>query len=300
MGLLDVDLWQLGIVRAPLAKLIDLGSLVDESIMWVPTDPSLGFLADPFGLMRDGCLHIFAEAFDYRNRVGAIDVLRFNEHLNLLDRRECCREPWHLSYPFVFEAEGETWLLPEAFRSGTVTLYRATEFPVRWSAAARFALDAPAVDPTLFRHEDRWWLAYAPGGTIAQRQGQLHLAFADAIQGPWTPHPSNPVRVDRGGARPGGTAIPYEGGIVLPVQDCSRSYGAALKFLNIRTLTPNRFAAELIGDLKPPDATPPFEGLHTASQCGPYTLIDAKRIDRSWKARTELTKGFLRNMMDAE
>lgn len=292
------DLWQIGIARAPARELLLHGGLKQAEIVWLPTATPYAYLADPFGLWRDGMLHIFAEAYDYRTRRGVIDVLRLSPSLDLIDRRTCLAEPWHLSYPFVFEAEGKTFLLPEAFRSGAVTLYRASDFPHRWEAVARIALDAPAVDPTPFRHDGRWWLAYAPGGTVAARQGHLHLAWAERLTGPWRTHPGNPVRIDRSGARPGGTPIADGDRLYLPVQDCSRTYGGALRALEIVTLDPGRFEARPGGTIGPSPAFGRFgDGFHTLSACGAISLIDAKRTTSSPRAWPIHLRGLARALV---
>lgn len=275
------DIWRVGVVRAS-ASAIAAGGLEGREIGWLDLARSYAFLADPFGLWRDGRLHLFAEAYDYRTRRGVIDHLTLDGELQLTGRRTVLAEPWHLSYPFVFEAEGETWMLPEAHRSGTLTLYRAAGFPERWEPAGRFALDTPAIDATPFRHDGLWWLAYSPDGGQAEKQGRLHLAFAERLTGPWTPHPGNPVRMDRTSSRPGGTPLTVGGALHLPVQDCSRTYGGAIRLLRIDQLTPERFAAEAGPAIGAPAAAAPYlDGLHTLAACGPVTLIDVKRIDRS-------------------
>lgn len=280
MGL-GKDIWRIGVVEAP-ADQIAAHGLEDCAVRWVGGDRPYSFLADPFGLWRDGALHVFAEAYDYRSRHGVIEHLQFDAALELQARWTVLQEPWHLSYPFVLEAEGETWMLPEAHRSGALTLYRAAGFPSRWEPAARLELDTAAIDPTLFRRDGLWWLAYSPDGTQAEKQGRLHLAFAERLTGPWTPHLGNPVRLDRASSRPGGAPFVFDGALRMPVQDCSRTYGGAIRLLRIDELTPDRFRAEAGPPLRPPASAGPYrDGLHTFASCGPVTLIDVKRIDRS-------------------
>ncbi len=131
------DIWRAGIVSATMPTILARGSVAGLPVTWLPSPGPLRYLADPFGLWRDGRLHVFTELYDYRVRVGAIEAMVFDAGFRLLEQRRVLAEPWHLSYPFVFEAEGETWMLPEANRSRTLTLYRAVEFPFRWEAAHR-------------------------------------------------------------------------------------------------------------------------------------------------------------------
>jgi hypothetical protein len=276
------DIWRVGLIPHPVETLVDAAAGWDHEIRWLPEGPPFTFLADPFGIWRPDGLHVFAEAYDYRTRHGVIDVIRFDAGLTPTHRRTVLREPWHLSYPQVFEAEGEVWMAPEAHRSGALTLYRAADFPDRWEPAVRLELDTPAIDATVFRHGGLWWLAYSPTGPQSHKQGRLHLAYAERLAGPWRTHPGNPVRLDRGSSRPGGAPFVHQGRLLLPVQDCGRTYGGAIRWLALDELTPDRFAAEAFGRLTaPPSAGRYRAGLHTVSACGPVTLIDVKRIDRS-------------------
>jgi len=276
------DIWRPAIVETPLRNILARGSIEGWPIRWLPPMPSFCFRADPFGLWHDGILHVFVESYDYRVRVGTIEVLTYDSSLQLMNRGLALAEPWHLSYPLVFQADGGTWMLPEAHKSGGLTLYRSTAFPYRWEAAARIELDHVAVDATPLFHDGLWWLFYTSASQEEHKMEALHVAWAERLTGPWTPHPGNPVRVDRGSARPGGTAVVMDGQIILPVQDCSRTYGGAIKPLEINILTPERFDARAGTTLAAPASAAPFiEGLHTLSGAGPVTLVDMKRTELS-------------------
>jgi hypothetical protein len=223
-------------------------------------------------------------------------VLTYDDKLNLLSRAPVLNEPWHLSYPQIIEAEGETWLLPEAQRSGALTLYRAIDFPTRWEPAHRIALDHVPIDATPLFHHGLWWLFYTSGSREPDKMSALHIAYADRLHGPWTPHLMNPVRTDFASARPGGTARVIDGEVVLPVQDCATTYGGALSLLHFPILTPDRVEMTLGTRLTAPPAFAPYvEGMHTLSAAGPVTLIDAKRTELSLRglaieARREIRK----------
>lgn len=276
------DIWRSAIIDSPIAEIVARGGVDGLPVHWLPPMPSFQFLADPFAVWRNGKLHIFVEAYDYRVRVGTIEVLVYDAAYQLVERHPILAEPWHLSYPQVFEAEGETWMLPEAHRSGRLTLYRAVDFPRRWEAAHVLDLGHPAVDATPVFHDGLWWLFYTSTGTEAEKMGALNIAFADRLAGPWCRHPGNPVRIDMVGGRPGGTAFVMDSRLVLPVQDCSRTYGGAIRALTIERLTTEVFEATLGPPLLSPASFAPYvEGLHTLASAGPVTLIDVKRTELS-------------------
>ncbi len=272
------DIWRPLIVDASIEAILRAGGIDGFARHWLPEEPFLCFLADPCGLVRDGRLHVFVEQYDYRTCRGTIECLVYDAALALLDRRRVLEEAWHLSYPFAFEAEGETWMLPEAHRSGGLTLYRAEAFPWAWTPAARIALDHVAIDATPLFHDGLWWLLYASADRAADKTGALFAAWAERLTGPWHPHPGNPLRTDPTSSRPGGTPVVIDGRLMLPVQDCSETYGGAIRPLWIDRLTPEAFSAEAGAALVAPAAMAPFDrGLHTLSAVGDRTLIDVKQ-----------------------
>lgn len=276
------DIWRCGIVDAPIATVIADGG-IRKSVRWIDEEPDFQFLADPFGWRDEaGRLHVFVEHYDYRTRHGTIQSLIFDDRFRLLERRPCLSEPWHLSYPQVFSADGAMWMLPEAHRSGGLTLYRDHGDLGDWRAECRIDLDCVPVDASILRHQDKWWLFYSPATSKQTKISHLHLAWADSLCGPWTPHPNNPVRIDRSSARPGGTPVEIGNRIMLPMQDCTATYGGAVRPLWIDQLDDHGFAASVGEALVPPVTAGIYcDGMHSLTACGDVTLFDVKRIDTS-------------------
>lgn len=276
------DIWRCGLVARPIDAIIAEGG-IRGPVTWFPEQSSFEFLADPFGWRdMDGRLHVFAEHYDYRHRHGTIVSLVYDEALQLVDRRPCLNEPWHLSYPQVFAGEGAVWMLPEAHRSGGLTLYRAHNGLSDWRAECRIDLDCVPVDASMLRHGDRWWLFYAPADSKVTKRSHLHVAWAERLTGPWTPHLGNPVRIDPRSARPGGTPVVIGERIMLPVQDNGATYGGALRPLWIDRLDEGYFAAQAGEALTPPNPSGLYRhGMHSLTACGAITLFDVKRIDTS-------------------
>jgi hypothetical protein len=122
-------MWRVGFVRAPMETLVSTAAVEAQAVTWLAEQGPLRFLADPFGVWREGKLYVFVETYDYRDRVGAIDVLTFDAELRLIAHEPALREPWHLSYPFIVEVDGETFMLPRRTAPDGLTLYRAEDFP---------------------------------------------------------------------------------------------------------------------------------------------------------------------------
>ena len=273
------DLWRVGLVRQPLADLLNGVPFAANAVHWLPALPGLCFDADPMAIWRDGKLYVFVETYDYRTRHGAIDVLTLDADFHILDRQPALRAPWHLSYPYLIETNGALYMLPEAHRSGHVTLYRCTSFPNIWEAVARIDLDVAPIDATPVWHDGLWWLFYTPATSRADKVSALHLAFAERLEGPWTPHPGNPVVYDPSCARPGGTPVRVADQLIVPMQDCRRTYGGGIRPLRIEVLSPSEFVAQPAACVEIPAGFAPYtDGLHTMCAAGPVTLIDAKQF----------------------
>ena len=274
------DLWRSGFVRRALTSVSATGLAASE-VTWLPDQGEFAYLADPFGIERDGSVTVFAEHFDYRSRRGEIRYFKYDATDALVGEGVALAEPFHLSYPQLIEDGGELYMLPEGYKSGGLTLYRCVRFPDHWEPAHRI-LDVPAIDATVVRHGGMWWMFYALPGPDDRAMRELHVTLADTLTGPWATHPANPVRSGFEASRPGGTPFTVDGVLHLPVQDCAGTYGAAINLLRIETLTPETFAASILRRFDAGDLMEGYaDGLHTLSGYGGVTCVDVKGIRRS-------------------
>ena len=281
------DFWRVGIVPAPIEELdaARLAALKDR-IVWLPDAGAWRYYADPFGLIRGEALHVFVEAFDYRTKHAIIERHDFElTSLRWCAARPVLVRPFHLSYPYVFEHDGRTYMLPESAKANEIALYRAVGDSLdHWERERPLISGVAGVDASVMQHGGIWWMFYSIVGAGARDQRELHVAHAPMLTGPWEPVRANPVQVNRSGARPAGRPfLDASGKVVLPVQDSAAGYGSALRLLRFDVLEPTDVRCEmtsvrLTGDLVSPDHA---QGFHTLSACGSLTLIDVKRIDRS-------------------
>ncbi|MCA0019152.1 formyl transferase, partial [Mesorhizobium sp. B264B1A] len=190
--------------------------------------------------------------------------------------------PYHLSYPFVFERDGEVWMVPESCANRTVDLYRATAFPGGWVKEATLLSDIVASDATLVEHGGRWWLFATVRDGGGAFSDALHLWSAPDFRGPWTPHPKNPVLIDIASARPAGRMVEREGQLLRPVQDCRRSYGAALGIARIVHLDLDGMS-QVVETILTPGALWSGRKLHTLNEAGGLEFIDGSAIAPRWK-----------------
>jgi hypothetical protein len=195
------------------------------------TDIDAGFVADPFLLRRGGVLHLFYEVWhNGRGRGEIAHSTSTDDGANWQYGGVVLREPFHLSYPHVFEWEGEVWMVPESRQDLSVRLYRASRFPHDWVHQATL-LRGRFADSTLLRHEGNWWL-------FAQRGlDELRLFFSHDLAGGWREHPAGPFWPgNRRRTRPGGRILRIGDALIRFAQDGLPTYGNALRAFAIDRL----------------------------------------------------------------
>jgi hypothetical protein len=234
------------------------------------------FWADPFPLLHQGRHWIFFEE-KVSSAPAHIAVVEVGSQGIIGQPKVVLERPYHVSYPFVFEWEGKIYMLPETEHNRTVELYRAEDFPTRWTLDRVFFSGVRAVDATLAEIDGRWWMFVNIAEAHAPLNDELHLYHAVTPLGPWVPHVGNPVKSDVRSARPAGRPFKLHGSWYRPAQDCSGRYGAAIVVNRITRLDEKAFAEEEVGRLLP-SWRPDLVATHTLNAAGGLTVIDAQRL----------------------
>ena len=222
------------------------------------TDVPAGCVADPFLCRADGRWYMFLEVVEAIDGKGVIAVATSDDGFRWTYDRVVLREPFHLSYPYVFEWRGEFYMIPESRQSRSVRMYRAVSFPHRWELARTLLDDVPFVDSSFFRFEQKWWMFAA---AILPDRSALMLHYADDLDGPWHAHPANPIVTDAGFPATGGPCVVADGSLVRFAQ------------ATIPTTAPKSTLCE--SRSFPPNATP--RSAAAGSGLGPGCELDQRR-----------------------
>ncbi len=205
------------------------------------TDCDAVFVADPFMVKHGDTWHMFVEVMDDEEHQGDIglatspDGFDWQWHSIVLD------EPYHLSYPQVFQHEGVWFMLPETQWVNAVKLYKADPFPTKWVEAADL-LEGAYFDCTLLQWEGRWYMMTGEKFSIAR------LGIADELFGPWREHPASPIYFnDDHHFRCGGRMIVYNGKPYRFNQDVHGRYGNQVRAMEITRLSPTEYEERPLG-----------------------------------------------------
>jgi len=257
--------------------------------------PPVGrFWADPFQIKVNGRYYIFFE--DYVNEAGRahIAVVEVDRNGIVSGPTEVLKLDCHLSYPFVFEWQGDYYMIPETGERNVVELYRAHSFPFEWKPEKVLLEARSPLDATLTEAEGLWWMfVNIDEEGVAVNWDELHLYYAESPLGPWTPHARNPVVSDVRSARPAGRLFWSNNVLYRPGQDSSQRYGYATTVSKVANLSTTTYAeTEALKIL--PDWDKDIIGIHTVNWLDEMTVIDCLMKRRRFgKVRLQPVRGSL-------
>ena len=265
--------WTLGIVNKPIREFVDDPT---HSADYLPTFGKHRFLADGFALKHGEELSVLCEDYDYGSGNGTIAWLKADSKGTVLEGPQTAFEvPSHASYPYVFIVDEQVYCIPEICQSGETAIWKCTDFPGQWEKYSTILPGVAAIDPTVLRHNGYWWMFFTRLDTDPNTN--LHVWYAETIDGEWRPHALNPVKTSIRSARCGGTPFYRGQELYRPAQDCSRTYGGRIVLNRIDRLTPTQFEEEEVAVIDPDPSSKYTAGVHTIASVGELTLIDAKR-----------------------
>jgi len=235
------SIWSIGIFTG--LKLTDLKQAQEAqtpvlSAQDVSDVPAL-FVADPFMLKVNNTWHMFFEVMNSETDKGEIGLAISKNGFDWHYQKIVLRHPFHLSYPYVFCAGGEYFMVPESYQANSMRLYRGDPFPLKWSYAGTL-LNGAWVDSSIFHFNSRWWAFSSPAGMEHQ---VLELFSASDLMGPWRRHPMSPLILGNNRmARCAGRVIVRDGCPVRFTQDCFPFYGTGVRAFEVSVLTGSSYA----------------------------------------------------------
>ena len=250
--------------------------------------------ADPFLYEKDGITYLFAELFDRFQDKGVLAVAKVKNSGRVGRFQVCMDLPFHLSYPCLYEKDGELYMIPEARQSGEIAIYRCVSFPLKWEKdnvlCPETGVDTTPV-PEELCHSDSSFITTI--NTEKDHNNNLYLisgANADPVL----------LKYNDTCSRCGGYFINDCGRWLRVVQDDTNYYGCRLVFYDV-----NRITEEAIDETEYLAILPPkrdckekevsvslnktkherkFVGIHTYNYSSRFEVIDLVRHNsRTWK-----------------
>ena len=217
-----------------------------ETVLNIESDTSLFnpnatvILADPFLFVKDGTLYLFYEHLNKWFGTGRI-CMRSTKDLKIwTDEVDVLVEPFHLSFPFVFEDDSKVYMLPETGGDKSIRLYEAEDDTLtKWKLVNKLMEgEEPWYDTVIHKKDGKYYLFTGHDDNVHQEQ---YMFVADSLMGPYKEHPMSPIYKGRDGGRNAGSIIEQNGDLYRPVQVCVNSYGEQTSVMKIETLTPTDY-----------------------------------------------------------
>lgn len=191
---------------------------------------------------------IFYTCFDHDTFKSVLACIKLNEknfygQLTIDTPVIILERPYNISHPFIFEYQGEMWLIPSSPSNHTVELYRAVSFPDKWIFETMLFEDINLHGVTLFSHPSNpatWWMFAASLEWNSSGHDMLNIYSSSDPTGNWMPHQRNPVNMQAEWAEPGGNLFLADEKIVYPVKSTQKN-SAAILFYEIISLNEKQF-----------------------------------------------------------
>lgn len=207
--------------------------------------------ADPFLFVHNNTLYLFYE--EKRMWTPGVIMMRSSK-----DGKEWTKpitvleKSYHMSFPYVFENEGDVYMIPETCANHSICLYKANndslksfEFVTyllkRENNCENLAYDYS--DSLLYKKDGYYYLftTYNDGW-----ENILELYVSNTLCGPYSIHPNSPICKGMKYGRNGGPLMEAEGKLYRVAQDCLRRYGDNIHLLEISELSPNTYHEHVV------------------------------------------------------
>jgi len=239
--------------------------------------PADRFWADPFPYRKDGSLWLFFEEQLFSAPYARLACARIGRDGKPERSRTILEKPYHLSYPYLIESDGELFMIPESHQNKSVDLYRCVGFPDAWEKVSTLIDGFECADTSVFRRPDGWWLLTSmrssPGASLSE---ELYAFRSDRLDSSeWTPHPDNPIVSDVRSSRCAGRIFELDGMLFRPSQDCAGGYGKAVVLNEIVELTERAYREEPRVVI-PASSIASLSTLHTYNSTGDDVVVDGQ------------------------
>ncbi len=277
----DYGPWSIGIFTGPTPfALTDPKSVKNPVLTGEDVDDiDAEFVADPFIVLENDQYYMFFEVLNRDTSRGVIGYAKSRDGKQWDYQGIILEEDFHLSYPYTFKWENDHYMIPESHNDFSVRLYKATNFPDKFEYVETLLSGHPYTDPSIFRHQDKWWLFASNPENNA-----LNLYFSNDLEKGWKPHPMNPiVKKNNHISRPGGRVFVYDDRIYRLTQDDGPRYGIQVFALEITELSETAYQEKLV---EKPLVRMTGEGWNAT---GMHT-VDPHKINNKWVSAVDGSK----------
>lgn len=267
--------WDIGLGKGDFEKILKKG-LKNIAFTWIHPIGKTQVFADPFIISTDEKnIKILFENLDLRDGCGKISIATMDRLYNIEHIKPLLNTGKHLSYPFTYVQGENTYIIPESSRQCTVQAYQFNKYRDSLFKTKPLITGEKLLDSTILFYQNKFWLFATKSGRKSNTD--LYIYYADRFEGPYEGHHQNPVKKSLNGSRPAGNFIHYNGEWFRPAQNNQSYYGQSVTIHRIITLNEFDFLEEPLVEIKPPENSHDWHGIHTINFEGDTIVIDRLR-----------------------
>lgn len=240
-------------------------------VNWIKGASRRNWYADPFILSYDdNKIDILVEEYIANKDKGIISQLVVDiKTLRIVESTKILELGSHLSFPLIFKDNGKTYVMPENYQSGRLTLY---EYDVARKRIINptVILNEAVVDSSILKFNNTYYIFTTKYSMdFCGGAHDIHIYKSENITGPYQLHQT--IALDVPIARGAGSIIQEEGNIYIPTQNCQERYGQQVVLQQLY-FDNNKFHIKEISRISP--ISPYNKGCHTYNQLGKFAVID--------------------------
>lgn len=239
--------------------------------------PKDEFWADPFLFRYQEETYVFFENYSYTSKLGKISCGRVEGH-NLVEVVDVLDLDYHLSFPNVFEENGDIFLMPESNENKRLEIYKCIEFPHLWELYTTAFEGEQVADASFYTDssDQKWLFVNKKVAPTTPFDSELFIYKIDSYKlQHLQPHQQNPVLINAKTARNAGAIFEYANDFYRPSQaNIEGVYGRGLNLNKINTLTLEEYSEETIVTVMP-NFKKGLKSIHHLHQIDGLFVIDA-------------------------
>lgn len=233
--------------------------------------------ADPFLFETNGILYLFYERYDKKKRKGDIVYRQVNKDFSLGKVYIAIEEKYHLSFPFIFEYNGNFFIIPESSSKNNIQIYKAEKFPEKWLLYKEILPNFPGLDTIILSLDMNNIVLYTSVGDSCNVENYVLTLDSD-----FNLKKKEKIKsLSSYGNRNAGRIINDGKNIVRVGQDCSNgNYGKGLIFYDAKNI---KKEIEISNKWFRDDILPnnkKYCGIHTYNECNDNAVIDMKYLKK--------------------
>lgn len=233
------------------------------------------WVADPFPFEKDSKLYIFGEMYEYSSLKGSIAYTVLTDK-GFSKWKKIIEEPFHLSFPNIFQIGNDIYICPEAKQSKELYLYRCISFPEKWVRERTLIKNTNCSDTVFLKKNNTNYAISCEWNGLNNHHMNIISFSEDRVFFA----PIEDIKcIDNSLSRPAGKIFWDESlkKDIAVFQNCKERYGSGLVFKEFDLNFPY-YSEKIIDTYNPEDIrcdlVKNFDGVHTFNMSEHYVVID--------------------------